>query len=300
MPFGLANAPAVFSRLIRRALGSLESKIAIYLDDLTIPSTSIEEGIDLLEEVLNLLTKANLKLNLKKCSFLKTSVSYLGHEVTAGSIRPGLTKINAVSEFKRPQNVHQIRQFIGLASYFRKFVRGFAEIARPLTYLTKNNTEWVWGHDQEHAFTTIKAILTTRPVLAIYDPHATTEVHTDASKLGLGGILLQYQTDGLLRPVAYFSRVTSQEEQHYHSFELETLAVVESLKRFRIYIMGIPIKVVTDCAALRTTLSKKDLIPRIARWWLTIQDFDIEIEYRPSARMQHVDALSRNPVDTIP
>lgn len=300
MPFGLANAPAVFSRLIRKALGSLGNRIATYLDDVTLPTITVEEGLKLLEEVLILLSQANLKLNLKKCSFLKTSVDYLGHEVTEGSVRPGQIKINSVTQFRQPRNVHELRQFIGLASYFRKFVRGFAEIARPLTYLTKKNVDWIWGPEQDGAFNQLKSTLTDRPVLAIYDPHAKTEIHTDASKVGLGGILLQYQKDGSLKPIAYFSRVTSPEEMHYHSYELETLAVVESLKRFRIYVTGIPIKIVTDCAALRTTLSKKDLIPRIARWWLTIQDFDLEIEYRPGDRMKHVDALSRNPVEVAP
>lgn len=300
MPFGLANAPAVFSRLIRKALGSLDDKIATYLDDVTLPTVTIEDGIDLLENVLKLLSRANLKLNLKKCSFLKTSVNYLGHEITENSVRPGQAKINSVANFRQPRNVHEIRQFIGLASYFRKFVKGFAEIARPLTNLTKKDVAWIWNSEHEYSFNLLKTKLTERPVLAIYDPHAKTEIHSDASSLGLGGILLQYQDDGDLKPVAYFSRVTSREEMHYHSYELETLAVVESLKRFRIYVTGIPVKVITDCAALRTTLTKKDLIPRIARWWLTIQDFDIEIEYRPGDRMKHVDALSRNPVESVP
>lgn len=296
MPFGLANAPAVFSRLIRMALNEVGDRLAIYLDDVLLPTVTVDEGLELLEKVLVLLRDANLKLNLSKCAFLQKTVNYLGHEITAGTIQPGQTKINCVAEYKRPQNVHEIRQFIGLTSYFRKFIRGFAEIARPLTQLTKKNVEWVWGQDQEHAFQTLKQRLVERPILAIYDRAAKTEVHTDASKLGLGGILLQYQKDGSLKPIAYFSRVTSKEEQFYHSYELETLAVVESLKRFRIYITGIPVKVVTDCAALRTTLVKKDLIPRIARWWLAIQDFDLQIDYRPGERMKHVDALSRNPV----
>ncbi|CAK1589652.1 unnamed protein product [Parnassius mnemosyne] len=122
------------------------------------------------------------------------------------------------------------------------------------------------------------------------------QLHTDASKLGLGVILRQQQPDGAIKPIAYFIRVTSKEEQFYHSYELETLAVVESLKRFLIYLVGIPVKVITDCAALRATLIKKDLIPRIARWWLTIQDYNLEIVYRPGERMKHVDALSRNPL----
>lgn len=298
MPFGLANGPAVFSRLIRMVLGKLEAQIAIYLDDINIPSTTIEEGLKLLDRVLLLLSKANLKLNLKKCFFLKTSANYLGHEITAGTIRPGQAKINCVKSYRRPRNVHEVRQFIGLTSYFRKFIRAFAEIARPLTNLTKKKVPWFWGPEQEQAFEHLKSKLTERPILGIYEPKAKTELHTDASKLGLGGILMQYQNDGSLRPIAYFSRVTSQEEQFYHSYELETLAVVESLKRFRIYLVGVPVKVITDCAALRTTLTKKDLVPRIARWWLTIQDFDLEIEYRPGNRMQHVDALSRNPIET--
>lgn len=295
MPFGLANAPAVFSRLIQMTLGKVCKDIALYLDDVMIPTLSVEEGLKLLEQVLQLLTEANLKLNLNKCSFLKSTATYLGHEITAGTIQPGLAKINCVAEYKRPKNVHEIRQFIGLTSYFRKFIKGFAEIARPLTELTKKGVEWHWGSEQENAFETLKSRLIERPVLGIYDKDARTELHTDASRTGLGGILMQYQKDGSLKPIAYFSRVTSNEEKNYHSYELETLAVVESLKRFRIYLTGIPVKVVTDCAALRTTLVKKDLIPRIARWWLTIQDFDLEIEYRPGKRMQHVDALSRNP-----
>lgn len=140
----------------------------------------------------------------------------------------------------------------------------------------------------------------TKPILALYDPALPTEIHTDACKSGIAGILLQQQTDGTLRPVMYFSRVTSKEESMYHSYELETLAVVESLRRFRVYIVGKRVKVVTDCTAVRATLTKRDLIPRIARWWLSIQDYDISIEYRPGDRMRHVDALSRNPVvDTI-
>lgn len=298
MPFGLANAPAVFSRLIQMTLGRVSRDIALYLDDVMIPTHSVETGLELLEQVLQLLNEANLKLNLKKCSFLKDSATYLGHEITAGTIQPGQAKVNCVANYKKPGNVHEIRQFIGLTSYFRKFIQGFAQIARPLTELTRKNVEFTWGVEQEQAFQTLKTRLMERPVLGIYDKDAKTELHTDASKLGLGGILMQYQTDGSLKPIAYFSRVTTKEESLYHSYELETLAVVESLKRFRIYITGIQVKVVTDCAALRTTLTKKDLIPRIARWWLTIQDFDLEIEYRPGERMKHVDALSRNPVSS--
>ena len=207
-----------------------------------------------------------------------------------------MSKILAVNQFKKPQNVHEVRQFLGLASYFRKFIENFALVARPLTQLTKKNMSFKWAADQEHAFLALKEKLTSRPVLALYNPNSETEIHTDASKLGIGGILLQKQVDRTLKPIAYFSRVTSKEEQAYHSYELETLAVVESIKRFRIYVAGIKFKVVTDCSAVRATLTKRDLVPRIARWWLHIQEYDIDIEYRPGKRMKHVDALSRNAI----
>lgn len=119
--------------------------------------------------------------------------------------------------------------------------------------LTKKDTTWCWGSDQDYAFQTLKFKLTERPILGIYDSRAVTELHTDASKVGLGGILIKHQPDGSIKPIAYFSRVTSTEELFYHSYELETLAVIESLKRFRIYLVGLPVKVITDCAALRTT-----------------------------------------------
>lgn len=313
MPFGLANAPAVFSRTLKLALGRLvnnpnsntqitspkDSTVAVYLDDIILPTVTVQEGLALLEHVLELLKQANLRLNLNKCSFLKTTTDYLGHEITAGMVRPGQHKINSVIKYRTPSSVHEVRQFMGLASYFRKFIKNFASIARPITELTKKERPWHWGAHQNEAFETLKSLLTDRPVLAIYNRDAKTELHTDASKVGLGGILMQYQADDTLKPVAYFSRVTSREEQFYHSYELETLAVVESLKRFRIYLVGIPLKVVTDCIAVRTTLVKKDLIPRIARWWLTIQDYELEIEYRPGDRMRHVDALSRNPIPPV-
>lgn len=307
VPFGLANAPSVFMRMINKLVESMEgnrdtkspNEILAFLDDLLLPSRDVESGLQLLETVLQKLETENLKLNIDKCSFLQNRVTYLGHEISSEGIQPGQTKLNAVSQFPVPSNVSEIRQFIGLCSYFRKFIFNFARIARPLTDLTKKNATWVWGSEQEESFMQLKTSLCTKPVLALFDPALPTEIHTDACKLGIAGILLQKQSDDTLRPVMYFSRVTSKEESMYHSYELETLAVVESLRRFRIYVVGKHIKVVTDCTAVRATLTKRDIIPRIARWWLSIQDYDMSIEYRPGERMAHVDALSRNPLDTV-
>lgn len=267
------------------------------MDDIVIGSKSIPEGMEKLQQVLDLLKEANLTLNLKKCHFLKISIEYLGFEISGEGVRPGIRKTEAVAAFPMPQTAHDIRQFIGLASFFRRFVCNFASLARPLTSLTRADAKWLWGHEQAEAFQKIKDILTSRPVLTIYNPNSLTELHTDASKIGIGGILLQRENEkSPLKAVAYFSRQTTAEEHHLHSFELETLAVVMSLNRFRVYLLGITFKVVTDCNALRTTLTKRDLVPRIARWWLLVQDYDFTVEYRPGTQMQHADCLSRNPL----
>lgn len=300
VPFGLANSPAVFQRMIHKVLAKINNgrdHILTFMDDILLPSESIGRGLELLELLLSTLEEANLKLNISKCSFLKEELNYLGHKVSKEGIKPGDAKIKAVADFPTPLNVRQIRQFVGLCSFFRKFIKNFALIAKPLTELTRKNVKWHWGKEQQEAFSTLKSKLVSQPVLAIYDRSLPTELHTDASKLGIAGILMQRQTDGSLKPIMYFSRVTSLEEQNYHSYELETLALVESLKRFRVYVMGLKLKVITDCVALRYTFVKKDLIPRIARWWLQVQDFDIEIEYRAGDKMRHVDALSRNAVE---
>lgn len=298
MPFGLANSPSVYQRLMDRILGDLRfDKVLPYMDDLLIASTTEEEGLKTLKMVLDIIKESKLTLNLDKCKFLQTNIEYLGYEITNGGIRPGMKKTEAVSNFKEPQNVHELRMFLGLTSYFRKFVRGYALIASDLYKLLKKNQPWLWNSEQQNAFRKLKTILTTRPLLALYDHSAETEVHTDASSKGLAGILLQRHGNEL-RPVAYFSRKTSKEESVYHSYELETLAVVESLKRFRIYLAGIEFKVVTDCSAVRETFEKRDLLPRIARWWLSIQEYNFHVEHRPGTAHKHVDALSRVPLDT--
>lgn len=218
----------------------------------------------------------------------------MGYEVSSVGLRPGSKKTDAVSKFPTPTNVHQVRQFVRLASFFRRFI---AIVAKPLTTLTKASVSWKWGLDQESAFNTLKSQLAERPILALFNPKYFTEVHCDASKLGVGGILLQRPDEKTpLKPVAYFSKQTTREEEHLHSYELETLAVVLSLKKFRTYLIGIQFKVLTDCNALRTTLTKRDLVPRITRWWLLLHEYNFTIEYKPGESMRHVDALSRNPI----
>lgn len=298
MPFGLVNAPSAFQRAVNSILGNARFKEAYaYMDDVIIPSKTIEEGLEKLEGILELFRNCGITLNLSKCYFLKTSIDYLGFEVSEAGIKPGSKKIEAVNNFPRPVDQHNVRQFIGLASFFRRFIKGFSIIAKPLTKLLKKNCQWQWGDAEESAFSTLKAELIKRPILSFYNPEYETQVHTDASKVGIAGIIMQRPNkDSPFSAVAFYSRQTSPEETKFTSYDLETLAVVCSLQRFRVYLIGIPFTIVTDCNSLRATFEKRDTITRVARWWNIMQEFDFNIIYKPGTSMSHVDALSRNPI----
>lgn len=242
---GLVNAPSLFARLIQRVIASLmnsgsSSVVQAYIDDIIIGSDNTDDALIALKAVLRRIRETGLTLKLSKCKFLMSVIEFLGCEISKDGVRPGQSKVEAVKKFPQLKNVHEVRQTVGLASYFRKYIKNFALIAKPLTLLTKKDEPWAWNKEQDDAFTEIKEKLITRPVLALYKQGTETELHTDASIHGLAGILMQQQSDGSLRRIVYFSRQTTKEERRYHSYELETLAVVSSLHRFRVYLIGIP------------------------------------------------------------
>ena len=296
MPFGFCNSPSIFMRYINKIFRSLlsQNKISIFLDDILIATESIEDNIDILQEVLALVKLNKLKLRLDKCCFLMTTINYLGYQVSAEGISPCNEHIESVFRFPTPKNHKDVQSFLGLVSYFRRFVRSFSEIAKPLTDLTRKNVAFNFGQAELESFERLKNSLVSCPLLAIYSPTAETELHCDASSLGYGAILLQKQHDQKFHPIAFFSKRATTPESKYHSFELECLSIIYALKRFHTYLHGIKFKIVTDCDSLRLTLSKKDLNPRIARWALWLQNYDYTVEHRNSDRMKHVDALSRN------
>lgn len=295
MPFGLANAPAVFQRAINKALGDLKNTVAlVYLDDDLIPSESFEENLASLELVLQALEKAGFSLNLKKCHFFKDRLEYLGREISGEGIRPGMRKVEALVRSPTPSTIKQVRQLMGLAGYFRKFIPEFATRTACITKLTRSNEPFSWNEEQESARKYIIERLTSRPLLNVFDPELPTELHTDASCIGYGGVLLQ-KLDGNLRVIGYYSKNTNKYEEKYHSYELETLAVVNSMKHFRVYLLGIHFTLVTDCNAIKSTATKKDILPRVARWWAYMQDFTFDIVYKKGSSLPHVDFLSRNP-----
>lgn len=297
MPFGLVNAPRVFQLMINKLIKQMSGEVIAYLDDVIIPSKTVQEGLDKLKRFLKIIREAGLTLRLDKCRFLAEEIKFLGHRIRDGEIKPGTSKTEAIKEFKPPKNVHEVRRFLGLTGFFRKFIQDYSIITKPITMLLKGNDKkaFEWTQEQNAAFLSIKEKLCTEPVLTLYDPNKKHEVHTDASSIGLAGMLLQEELPNVWKPVFYYSRHCTELESRYHSHELEVLAMVESLERFRIYLIGKPFNVVTDCSAVSATKLKKPLIPRIARWWLKLQEYDFTMEHRSATRIRHVDALSRSP-----
>lgn len=295
MPFGLKNAPSVFQRYINNIFKDLiiADKVFIYLDDILVATKSLSEHIATLELVFEKIKRNCLQLRLDKCKFLYEEISYLGYIVNVSGIRPNRDNLRAIDEFPIPKTIKDVHSFLGLCSYFRKFVRNFANIAKPLYDLLRKNAVFKFERNELDAFEVLKSNLLDSPILSIYSPAKETELHCDASSIGFGAILLQKQSDGKFHPIFYFSKRATDVESRYHSYELETLSMIYALRRFRIYLIGIKFKIVTDCKSLTLTLNKKLLNPRISRWALELQDFDYVVEHRSGTRMSHVDALSR-------
>lgn len=215
MPFGLANAPPVFQRIINRVLKRLfeSRKIAVFLDDIMIATKTVLEHEEILSEVLTTLLDAGLVLNLDKCDFASEEVNYLGYKVNERGIRPNEAHLKAISKFPVPTNAKETSRCLGLFSYFRRFVSDFARIASPLYKNVKKDSVFDWTDDCMKAFLYLRKALTEAPVLSIYNPINETELHTNASSKGFD-VILQKQSDNRFHPVAYFQKEHRQKNQN--------------------------------------------------------------------------------------
>lgn len=295
MPFGLTNAPFVFQRFINKVFEDMVrvGKVIVYLDDIMVATEDIDEHMEILQDVFKRLVDNKLELRLDKCSFFQREIKYLGYMISGKGIKANRDGLIAIQNFPIPTKVQDVQSFIGMCSYFRRFIKDFSIIAKPLYDITKKDRHFKFCENELKAFNLLKDKMIEAPVLAIYDPQDETELHCDASSIGFGAILLQRKSDKKLHPIYYFSKRTTETESKYHSFELETLAIIYALQRFRIYLQGIRFTIVTDCNSLTLTLNKKELNPRIARWALELQNYEYKLEHRSGTRMKHVDALSR-------
>jgi hypothetical protein len=293
MPYGLKNAPAVFQRYIHEIFRDMIDRgdIVIYMDDILVAGSTLDDHNRLLRDVLEICCRRGLQLNLSKCQFAFETLIFLGHRITADGISMTDSRITAIKEYPLPTDHKKLLSCLCLFNYFRRFIKDYSLLAAPLHAAMKTKTLSI-DDDFRKAFEILRRKLTEAPVLAIYNPERETELHTDASSKGYGGCLMQ-KHDGRFHPVAYFSRRTTADESRYHSFELETLAVIRALEHFQIYLQGIHFTIVTDCNSLTLTVAKKQLNRRISRWVLELEGYDYSITHRSGVSMPHVDALSR-------
>jgi len=224
--------------------------------------------MEILTEVFKRLVDNKLEFRLDKCEFLQREIEYLGYIISREGIKPDSKGMQAVKDFPEPTKTHEVQSFLGLCSYFRRFVRDFSTKAKPLYDIVRKDSKFEFDANELECLEILKVNLLEAPILALYNPKDPTELHCDASALGFGSILMQKKKDSKFHPVFYFSKRTTDVKAKYHSFKLETLAVVYSLERFRIDLQGIQFKLVTDCSALTLALNKKELCPRMARWAL--------------------------------
>lgn len=296
MPFGLCNVPATFQRLMDRLLPRHLSRV--YLDDIVVPGRTFAEALSGLREVFLALRSANFLLNPEKCRLFQNQLPYLGRIIDKNGVRADLSKVAQVQSWPAPQDKENLRSFLGLAQYYAKFIKDFAEIAAPLHRLTEKHRPFEWGTPEQHSFARLRDALVSPPVLAYPDPDGGIfTLDCDASQFALGMVLSQEQ-DGNERVIAYGSKSLSKPQRNYCVTRKELLAIVEGVKHFHHYLSGRPFRVRTDHAALKWLLSLRHTAEgQLARWLELLSAYDFSIEHRPGRLHGNADALSRRPCE---
>lgn len=295
MPFGLCNAPATFQRLMDRVLAGMQWETClVYLDDIIVLARDVPEMLQRLSQVFQRLKQANLKLKPVKCCLFRRQVAYLGHIVSEQGVATDPDKVHKVQAWPTPTSIQEVRRFIGLTSYYRRFVKDFASIAEPLHNLTKKKAHFQWHAEHQAAFNTLKLRLTTAPVLGYPLDHGEMILDTDASDTGIGAVLSQMQ-DGAERVLAYGSRKLAKPERNYCTTRQELLAIVDFTSHFRQYLLGRPFKVRTDHSSLRWLTRMKEPEGQLARWLERLAEYEFEIIHHPGRLHTNADSLSCRP-----
>ena len=300
MPFGLTNAPATFMTLMNQIFHDyLDDFVVVFLDDVLIYSKSMSDHVLHVEKVLSLLREHKLFAKISKCEFGVKQVEYLGHIVSEEGMAVDPKKIAVIRDWPSPTNVHEVRQFVGLASYYRSFIRGFSSIASPLTRLLRQDVVFTWDLDAQSAFDNLKQKLMNAPVLAIPDPHGDYVGWTDASDYAIGGVLMQQQ-EGKLKPISFVSHKLTDVEMNWATHEKELYSVIFCLQQWRPYITDRKIQIFTDHNSLKYFQSQPKLSRKQARWLDTIGEYgsNLIIDYRPG-KTNPADPLSRPPHPSI-
>ena len=304
LPFGVSSAPAVFQRTMETLLGDIP-KVSVYIDDLLVSGESEEEHLKTLGRVLTRLQEAGLKLKRSKCSFMVSTVEYLGHVISEKGIRPTEEKTKAIVNAPTSQNVTQLKSFLGLLNYYGKFLPHLASVLAPLYTLLTKSTPWHWGKEQNQAFRTAKEHLISAKVLTHFDPGKKLLLACDASPYGVAAVLSHQMEDGSDRPIVFVSRTLTPAEKKYSQLEKEGLAVVFGVCKFNQYLMGRSFTILSDHKPLQYLFSADHPVPvmasaRIQRWALTLSAYQYDIAFKAGSLQGNVDALSRLPLEETP
>ncbi|GJR02568.1 putative reverse transcriptase domain-containing protein [Tanacetum coccineum] len=289
MPFGLTNAPTVFMDSMNRVCKPyLDNFVIVFTDDILVYSKDKEEHEKHLKIILELLKKERLYAKFSKCDFWLDSVQFLGHVIDRNGVHVDPAKIEAIRNWAAPTTPTEVRQFLGLAGYYRRFIEGFSLISKPLTKLTQKDKKYEWGKEEDEAFQLLKQKLCSAPILALPEGTEDFVVYCDASLKGYGAVLMQRE-----KVIAYASRQLKVHEENYTTHDLELGAVVFALRLWRHYLYGTKCVVFTDHKSLQYILNQKELNMRQRRWIELLSDYDCEIRYHPGKANVVADALSR-------
>ncbi|KAL0453787.1 UNVERIFIED_CONTAM: Retrovirus-related Pol polyprotein from transposon [Sesamum latifolium] len=295
MPFGLTNAPAAFMSLMNKTLQPfLDQFVIVFIDDILIYSRSPKEHEQHLRTVLQILREKQLYAKFSKCEFWMEEIAFLGHVILKEGVQPDPAKVRAILEWEPPKNVSEVRSFLGLAGYYRRFIKDFSVVAKPLTNLLKKNTPFNWNDRCAQSFEELKRRLTSAPILALPSGDGGYVVYTDASRQGLGCVLMQHG-----KVIAYASRQLRPHEINYPTHDLELAAIVHALKIWRHYLYGETFHIFTDHKSLKYIPTQKELNLRQRRWIELLKDYDCTIDYHPGKANIVADALSRKTVDQL-
>lgn len=298
MPFGLCNSGATLCRLVDRVVGcDLEPNVFVYLDDIIIATSDFEEHFRILQILSDRLNAAGLTISSEKSRFCMKQLSYLGYVIDQSGVHPDPEKVSSVDNYPVPRSIKDVRRLMGLAGWYRRFIPNFSTIMAPLSELTKKGRKFQWNDDAEKAMQQVKGILVSAPVLANPDYSKPFIIQTDASDLGMGGVLVQGE-GAEERVIAYTSTKFSSTQRNYQTTERECLAVITAIEKFRPYIEGVKFTVVTDHASLLWLKNLKDPTGRLCRWAMRLQPYNFDLVHRKGSQMVVADALSRG-IDSL-
>ena len=300
MPFGLCNGPSTFQHYINDALmDCLDKYCSVFVDDILIYSKSKKEHRQHVRDVLDRLKKAGLQPDIKKCEFEVKETRFLGLIVTRDGIKMDPQKVKAILEWEAPRSVKGVQSFLGLCNYYRRFIRGYSTIARPLTDLTRKDLPWEWSSKCQAAFEALKGAIKSDPVLRHFDPSKAIYIEVDSSDYVSGGVMMQKDDEGRLHPVAFFSKKLNPVECNYTIYDKELLAIVRAFEEWRPECLSTitPIQVFSDHETLKTFTQSKQLTRRQVRWAQKLQEYNFVILPIPGKLNQRADALTRREQD---